>query len=71
MMMMRMRMNFLCGMFTNESVLSLISRCWRFSPLQMSDMLWTGFESVQNLTLALLNEEVQYLELPKKLPKET
>ena len=34
-------------------------------------MLWTGFESVQNLTLALLNEEVQYLELPKKLPKET
>ena len=48
-----MMMNCFCGMVDQRMAFSLISSwdyCQRSSPLQISDTLQTGFESLQNLS---------------------
>ena len=50
-------MNCFCGMVDQQKTFSLISsrvHCQRSTSLQISDMLWAGFEHAQNLSSGLV-----------------
>ena len=58
-----MIMNCFCGIIKRRKILSLISsldHSQRFSPCQISDTPWAGFEPLQTLNVIFLKDFVQW-----------